>query len=649
MIALALTLAALLGIGLRFSVHGASLDASRATTAVRGAVWAFSALIVVEASLGFLGFLTARNVCLALVGLAAISCWKIPRRESQARGPLSRVELALTCAIAGAFFLLLWTGLHQNDFPYDSLSYHLHAPVTWMHAHRLTIVPAVFGDPAPAYAPSNVELCFLSLMAPLRSEYLVGCGQIALGALAVASIVAAVREAGGHRTAALAAGLAFLLIPEVWEQAPTAMSDVGLAAFLLASVPFARRAEVLTGSAALGLAIGLKYVGLVLALPFLAFLAFRAFAAARSNRRAMGGTGWVLLSAGVVISATGGFWYLRNLVVTGNPLYPGAFPGLGLPALYGAAAMRSQVPVAHLGDLLLLLASSGLGFAPALIVSLVRRRRDAEAVMAMALTALFWIAIPYKNSRFLFPVFGMAAIVIGRAATDPPAILGWVPLCGALAGGVIQGKAAQWLGLPAAASLGWFGGDVIRRASRKTVAAVGAAGAVGLLVALVVGFAHSLVRDPPYGVAEWSWFRAHVRDTQVAYTGANLAFPLAGERLGNEVSYVNVAGQPEDRLHDFARRLGTGLGSDPQPTLYRSGATFDVWRRNLRVSGATVLFIDQLHPIVRRNITADADGFPIERSWADAHPQLFSLEYASSTARIYAIGGKPASQELEVR
>lgn len=639
MIALAFTLAALVSIGLRVRAGAGRADASRATGVVRGTIWAFASLIAVQAALGFLGTLTPLHTAVVMVGVAAV-VQRAVRGPSPARAPapLSRVDSALTCAIVAAFAVLLWRGLHQTDFPYDSLSYHLHAAVTWMHQRRLTIVPAVFGDPAPAYAPSNVELWFLTLMSPLRSEYLAGCGQIPLAALAVAAIVAAVREAGGHRTAALASGLAFLLIPEVWEQAPTAMVDVGLGAFLLASVPFARRVEILTGAAALGLAVGTKFVALVLALPFLAL------ATSMGARRWTSATATRLLPAAAVVFATGGFWYLRNLVVTGNPIFPGAVPGLHLPAVYDAAAMRSwdyHVPVLHLRPLLSMLAGSGVGFATALVVSFARRPRHAEAIAALASIALFWLAVPYQESRFLFPAFGLAAVAIGRAASIPPAALGWAPLCGAVVGGVIQGTPSGWAALPAAAALGWLGAGTLLRGSRRPQAMMAAGALVALVIAVGIGFRPHVVRDPPYGVPAWSWFRAHVRDTRVAYTGTNLAFPLAGVRLGNEVGYVNVAGGPDDRLHDFARRLGAGPGSNPEPALYRDGATFDVWRRNLGLSGAKVLFICRLYPIVRRNVAADTDGFPIERSWADDHPGSFSLEYASPSARIYRIRSAP--------
>ena len=50
-----------------------------------------------------------------------------------------------------------------------------------------------------------------------------------------------------------------------------------------------------------------------------------------------------------------------------------------------------------------------------------------------------------------------------------------------------------------------------------------------------------------------------------------------------------------------------------------------------------MLFVAALDPIVARTVAADADRFPIERQWADAHPDLFQLRYASIAARVYGI------------
>ena len=203
------------------------------------------------------------------------------------REPLTILDVACVFALTAAVLLRAWTGFGKTTFLYDTLSYHLHVPATWLADRRLEIVPAVFGNPSSAYAPSNLELWFAFLMAPLHSDYLAGTGQVAFAALAALAIVAAVREGGGRRTAALAAALVFLLVPEVWQQARTAMTDLGLAALLLASLPFSLRAaragrggDLLTAAAALGLAVGTKYVGLPLALPF----AVVAVLSARSGR-----------------------------------------------------------------------------------------------------------------------------------------------------------------------------------------------------------------------------------------------------------------------------------------------------------------------------------------------------------------------------
>ncbi|HVY39820.1 MAG TPA: hypothetical protein VHM31_17905, partial [Polyangia bacterium] len=163
---------------------------------------------------------------------------------------------------------------------------------------------------------------------------------------------------------------------------------------------------------------------------------------------------------------------------------------------------------------------------------------------------------------------------------------------------------------------------------------------------LAVGVARGLPAHrrgaDPYRVAgdiddAWAWFGHNVHGARVAYTGTNLAFPLWGPDLANRVGYVNVSGEPGDRLPDFARRWGTAHAPTPEPAPYREGATYADWLRNLRAAGAQVLFVSALDPIVARTVAADADQFPIERQWADAHPELFQLRYASIAARVYGI------------
>jgi hypothetical protein len=610
--------------GLAFARLLASRDAdraaSRATQLVRGFLGAFATLILLEAMLGVAGALTTTATATALLAIGLAAGVAARRRAKptagQARESWHPQDTVLCAALLALLAMRFWNGTHRGSYFYDALSYHLHVPVTWMHHHRLQIVPAVFGDPAPAYAPGNMELAFLFLMAPLRSDYLAGVGQLPFAGLAALAIVAAVREAGGRRDAGLAAALVFLLVPEVHGQIASAMADLGLAALLLASLPFvhrlrrvhppgdaARASDLVTAALALGLAIGTKSVGLVLALPFAIAAAVFAVRAPR-----VGGTAWV--AAGAALVAGGGFWYVRNAFLTGNPVYP--ISALGLRGLYDAAAMRAweyHLPVADLGALGLMLRDAGIAFVLAALIAIVAapivRRAALEPVLAVASLALFWLVVPYQESRFLFSTFGLAVIAMARLASPP-------------------GQRFPEPPKPAPA--------------RAIPLVLAGAAALAVVVALSFGARAYAARDPGYTVGDdledaWRWFRANVRGERVAYTGNNLAFPLAGVGLANEVSYVNVAGAPAARLHDFPAR--PTASAEPAP--YRDGADFATWTRTLRAARVSTLFVAAMYPIVRRTIAADADGFPVERAWADAHPDLFRLRYDSPAARVYAV------------
>jgi len=189
--------------------------------------------------------------------------------------------------------------------------------------------------------------------------------------------------------------------------------------------------------------------------------------------------------------------------------------------------------------------------------------------------------------------------------------------------------------------LGW---RYVPAGARRPMFAFGLGGLIAIAaVTLTIGLERSRTRDPGYSVGTglddaWTWFRGNVYGAGVAYTGTNLAFPLTGRDLANRVTYVNIAGGPSDRLHDFGRRLPpAGRAANPESAPYRDGASFDVWWRNLRAARAEVLFIGALDGIVARNVAADGDGFPVERAWADAHPAQFHLRYASPDARVYGI------------
>jgi hypothetical protein len=339
--------------------------------------------------------------------------------------------------------------------------------------------------------------------------------------------------------------------------------------------------------------------------------------------------------AATVVVATGGFWYVRNVAVTGNPFYPVAFPGLPLPALYGGAEMRAwdyHVPIGDLAAFGSMLIAAGVGFASAAAVAIARLWRSVEAALLLALLAIFWLAIPYQESRFLFVPFGVAAIALARAADRPPALVGWCGIAIALAGALLQAPTTERLLLIPIAAIG-AAAAVLPVALRGAIAGV-ALSASFLFVALGSGKLQPRYDVGDEGLADaWTWFRPYAEYGNTAYTGTNLAFPLRGRQLLNRVAYVNVAGAPGDRLHDF----GPPGDGTAEPAPYRRGADPDVWLANLRATRTEMLFVASMDPIVQRTIAADDDGFPIERAWADARPGVFELVYSTPAARIYKV------------
>ena len=128
---------------------------------------------------------------------------------------------------------------------------------------------------------------------------------------------------------------------------------------------------------------------------------------------------------------SGGFWFVRNWVLTGNPLYPLEVRLLGrtlLPGWYGPEAMRTSpyyLPITDwraLGDILLAVLDPRL--APIWIASLfmgwaIKSPRTAEAngriaifaALAVLNVALYWVCIPYRTQqRFMLQALGLAVV-----------------------------------------------------------------------------------------------------------------------------------------------------------------------------------------------------------------------------------------------
>jgi len=639
---------------------------------LRGALAMVAFVVVAEAALGFAG-LTAAAPPLIAFALLAAGVAAAQRGWRALRAPAAETTaLRATAADAGAALALvvalasrLTEGLHHagGAFTYDVLSYHLHLPASWWAAGRVGIVPTPFGDQAPAYAPANAELTYLFALASTGNLRLAHAGQAAYAALAALAIVATARQGGASRPGAVGAALAFLMIPEVWQQASGAMADLALASFLLAGLPFLWRLwcrdrtrdgrDVLALGAALGLAVGTKYVGALLAVPLLAatawLLARNATLAGWSRWRATGAI------AGLAF-ACGGFWYARNALLTGDPTFPVTLRLGGLtiaPGLYGGAEMRRwlyHLPVTDLQPFLEMFAETGWGFLACLAIalpSLLFRRRPWAPALFASYVALGWLVVPYQQSRFLFAAWGVAALTPALAAPAGRPALRELAFAPAIAGAAWQYPTPARL-LTAAL---WTGAAVLAAREARSPRPPGrwsrAAPWLGLpttavlvlaLIAWTRPYSHADPQPARVGDghdAGWQYVAARLHGRRIAYAGSNLPLPLWGWHLENRGRYVNVAGKLSDVLHDF--RDGPGHTDTAEPAPERARPDRAAWLANLTAAGTDALFVTRLYPEVAAGMPHDAEGFPSERAWADALPDRFPLIFATPDVRIYDV------------
>ena len=117
---------------------------------------------------------------------------------------------------------------------------------------------------------------------------------------------------------------------------------------------------------------------------------------------------------------------------------------------------------------------------------------------------------------------------------------------------------------------------------------------------------------------------------RVAYAGTNIPYFLFGNGLRNEVRYVNVDRHRDWLLHDYHRDAvsrGEGIWPNPRPGWDRIRPNYEEWVANLLAERIQLLVVTHVNPAEGKHNVADADGFPIERQWAESHPDRFEPLY----------------------
>lgn len=240
------------------------------------------------------------------------------------------IDWFLFAAIFTPFLILAFTrffnALYQVPIEYDNLAYHLPFMVDWLQNGNLwKVYYSAFAGPL-GYYPSNFELLDLWIALPFHSDLMINLINIPIFVLLPLVLYKVARNFGITGHGSLLVVILFLMMPVTMRQLGVPLVDIYFCLTFLWGLYYLQEFrktghlnEVFIAGLALGLFAGTKYLGIVYIVPLvLIFMIFLFFSSKKKFKSLWWGS-FILISA---MFLTGSFWYLRNWIDTGNPLFP---------------------------------------------------------------------------------------------------------------------------------------------------------------------------------------------------------------------------------------------------------------------------------------------------------------------------------------
>lgn len=639
----------------------------------------FAQIIFSEMLLGLIGALTLSN--LIIVQLVFFFLAYVLTKRKQLKKNLQQIpvndlfsnKVIILCSsiILGFALVKLSINLINPPFGWDSLNYHFTFAVEWLKNANLSTPITISDDPSPSYYPVNGSLYYLWLMLPLKNVFIADLGQLPFFIMSFLAVFNISKKLRLTNESAFYSASLFVIVPNFFKQLQIAYVDLMVAGLFLACVNFLfllnedfSRKNALIYSLSLGLLLGTKTT----ALPYciLLFIPFLYLAVKRKKFR-------LILLFVLLAVIFGGFSYIRNFLLAGNPLYPLDFRIFGKTIFKGV--MENNVYRAHFKtedySLAKLFFHEGLGVQSLLILlpgiflaiplTLIKAKKTINfnliyfLILPFLIYLVYRFVIPLANTRYLYPFLGIG-IIIGfyafKLLNIPNPVIKALVCVSCLASISELAKRQELISAIIFSVLLFFFFTPIFKKTRSIFRKP----FIIVLLSIVI-FISLIYLNKNYGLNEytrykkmvkysgfwpdaadaWNWLNQETRGNNIAYIGRPVPFPLYGTNFKNNVYYVSVNTIEPAKLHFFSNsRYSWGyeflsLHKNLQEKgNYRFQADYSVWLNNLRSKETDYLLVYSLHQ------TKDII-FPVEDEWAGAHPDLFKPAFKNNTVHIYKL------------
>jgi len=638
-------------------------------------------IVLTEMTLGIFGKLFLENLILLNLFFLLIIFFFLKNKPSGLRSVGARdfswvVEnkVMLLCLAMTLGFLLVkgLFNLINSPVGWDSLNYHFTFPVEWLKSGSLYMPPTICDDPTPTYYPINNCLYYFWLIAPFKNVFLADLGQIPFLLLSFVACFSIARKFKLTRELSFYSAGLFVIIPNFFKQIEVGYADIIMTALFLTTVnllfsldkKFNIKGVILSGIS-MGLFIGIKTLSVAYSLALGLFIIYILI----KKSKGLKFIGYGTLFFGLVV-LFGGYGFIRNFILTGNPLFPfnliifgktifqGVMPkatylvrwtyeGYNLGKLFFREGMGAQL-------ILLIFPATFLAYP----ITLIKNRKEKLSfslsyflLLPAILFAIFTFLIPQLWTRFLYPylaVGSVVAIYLLNVLKVPIKIIRAIIVVCFLS--CIFEFCGYWeLGLSLLAVVGLFFAlpyffKFLKK--RKTRVDMLFSFFIVFLVVFVLGQSWYLnheyqgyIKYAPYwqgAMKGWKWLDDNTSGQRIAYTGRPVPFPLYGRNFKNDVYYASVNNIHPAQLHFFPKgnlnwkkyeydEIDRVLRRDEN---YRGKADFDQWYKNITDEKTDYLFV---------YIINEEKYAPIEDQWANYHPDKFKLTFRSPDARIYKI------------